>query len=67
MNTSKEIYSEMILNKVQTVKEKLYQEHQNYRKIQKKRVIEDQDKFNTFVDRFITNEKKMQSKDIKTF
>lgn len=57
----------MILNKVQTVKEKLYQEHQNYRKIQKKRVIEDQDKFNTFVDRFITNEKKMQSKDIKTF
>jgi len=67
VNTSKEIYSEMILNKVQTVKEKLYQEHQNYRKIQKKRVIEDQDKFNTFVDRFITNEKKMQSKDIKTF
>ena len=62
MNTSKEIYSEIIMNKVQSVKEKLSQEHANYRKIKRKKMIEEQDKFNTFVDRFVTNEKKLQSK-----
>ena len=61
MNTSKEIYSEIIMNKVQSVKEKLSQEHANYRKIKRKKMIEEQDKFNTFVDRFVTNEKKLQS------
>ena len=65
MNTSKEIYSDMIMNKVQSVKEKLSQEHANYRKIKRKRVIEEQSKFNTFVDRFVTNERKLQSKLLK--
>ena len=49
------------MNKVQSVKEKLSQEHANYRKIKRKKMIEEQDKFNTFVDRFVTNEKKLQS------
>ena len=61
MNTSKEIYSEIIMNKVQSVKEKLSQEHANYRKIKRKKMIEEQDKFNTFVDIFVTNEKKLKS------
>ena len=62
VNTSKEIYSEIILNKVQSVKEKLSQEHANYRKLKRKKMIEEQDKFNTFVDRVVTKEKKRQSK-----
>ena len=49
------------MNKVQSVKEKLSKEHANYRKIKRKKMIEEQDKFNTFVDRFVTNEKKLQS------
>ena len=61
VNTSQEIYNEMIMSKVLTVKEKLDQENRNYKKIKKKRIVEEQDKFNTMVERFLSNERKLKS------
>ena len=51
----------MIMSKVLTVKEKLDQENRNYKKIKKKRIVEEQDKFNTMVERFLSNERKLKS------
>lgn len=61
MNTSQEMYNEMILHKVKSVKEKLKKEHENYKKIQRKKMIEEKNKFNTMVDRLLSNEMKFQS------
>lgn len=59
---SQEIYNDKISRTVISVKEKLKKEIMSYKKLKKKVLIEEQNKFNTMVERLLSNERKLQSK-----